>query len=161
MAQSVRRERLLEYPGTRPRAAPPASSALREAARRRGDPSRRQWGTGAEALRSMTEYDSFPYRRWFRGEPRSPLPVVHPRIAGWYPRQDAAYDPRVRAWNEYDQYPRHCFQAACTTRLPSKVCDRYLGSGDGGLEYGCGSCGGCADSQIFDAPTHKEIVMPP
>ena len=41
----------------------------------------------------ITDYDSFPYNRWFRGVARSRVPIVAEREAGWRPRQDACYEP--------------------------------------------------------------------
>jgi len=117
---------------------------------KRGCPSARQWGTGSEILKSVTEYDSFPYKRWFRGQPDNPEPVVHPRIAGWYPRQDGAYTPNIQAWNEYDEKPRHCFQGPCTLKLPSTTKDRTMGCdciNSGGNARGTGGGGAPTPTQ--------------
>jgi hypothetical protein len=178
------------------------------------------YGTQTDVMQHPTEYDSFPYRRWFRGVPGSAEPLVHPRVAGWRLRQDAMYAPtQTRTQiNAYDLYPSHCFEAACSTRLPSRRDDRKMdcacgaravgsrglipgqhfslagsgssasyggyggnGNGDGrggrggGTSVGpretwrsttfgtdaCGSCGGCGDANIFYAPSHSTVVMPP
>jgi len=158
---------------------------LQRWAQRRGHPDTRQWGTGDDILQSVTEYDSFPYRRWWRGAPGnvSGEPVVHPRIAGWYPRQDAAYDVNQYSLNAYDERPDHCWQASCTQKLPTSRSDRRTkcclasgrtatGGGGGGCkggctggapfgEGGCGRCGGCGDANTFYAATHSSVVIPP
>jgi len=71
-----------------------------------------------QAGQVLTDYDTFPYPRWFRGIPRSSDPVVAEREAGWRTINDSCYrvlEPNVdNGWG----YPNHCFEAACSTVFP-------------------------------------------
>ena len=74
--------------------------------------------TTRQAVQVMTDYDTFPYPRYFRGVPQSTVPIVAEREAGWRPRHDNCYKvlepiPEIR-----DPYPNHCFQSACNTVFP-------------------------------------------
>ena len=65
----------------------------------------------------LTDYDSFPYNRWFRGVYYSPDPIVAEREAGWRPRHDSCYklsEPPSKP----EPYPNHCFQTSCNTIYP-------------------------------------------
>lgn len=70
--------------------------------------------TAAEVL---TDHDTFPYPRWWRGVPFSSHPVVAEREAGWRPRHDDCYQvnevPRPNI-----KYPNHCWETACSTVFP-------------------------------------------
>lgn len=65
----------------------------------------------------QTDTDTFPYQRYFRGDPYSPVPIVHSRKAGWCPRQDKCYK-EVRIDDATSYYPNHCFQTAPSTVYP-------------------------------------------
>jgi len=86
--------------------------------------------TKQEASDILTDYDVFPYPRYFRGVPTSSVPIVAEREAGWRPRHDDCYkvlQPPVEA-----NYPNHCFSSACSTVYPcypeylTKYADREL-----------------------------------
>ena len=80
----------------------------------------------------LTDYDTAPYPRWFRGVPDSFLPIVAEREAGWRPRHDNCYklSESPFAHTEHTPYPNHCFEAACSTVYPcypdylQKISDR-------------------------------------
>jgi hypothetical protein len=64
----------------------------------------------------LTDYDNFPYKRWFRGIPESHRPIVAEREAGWRPVQTECYKyvpPNV----SYSVRP-YCFEPACSTVYP-------------------------------------------
>lgn len=69
------------------------------------------------AEQTMTDYDTFPYPRYFRGKPSSSEPVVAEREAGFRFRNDNCYKPNKCKDTEY-KYPKHCFEAACSTVYP-------------------------------------------
>ena len=75
------------------------------------------YATSSQATQVVTDYDTFPYPRYFRGIPESHRPIVAEREAGWRMRQDACYQvnepPHIPIVN-----PNHCFQAACSTVYP-------------------------------------------
>lgn len=75
--------------------------------------------TTKQAAGVLTDYDTFPYPRWFRGVYYSPQPIVAEREAGWRPRHDNCY----RISEPYGiqsqvAYPNHCYEAACSTVYP-------------------------------------------
>mgnify|MGYP003335878145 CR=1 len=63
-----------------------------------------------------SDVDSFPYKRFFRGEYNNSRPVVVDREAGWSQRCDKNYTPIKKVSEEY--YPNHCFQGPVTTVYP-------------------------------------------
>jgi hypothetical protein len=66
---------------------------------------------------TLTDQDTFPYPRWFRGDYMSSDPIVAEREAGWRQRVDSCY--RVNAPPEKQTaYPSHCFESACSTVYP-------------------------------------------
>jgi hypothetical protein len=66
----------------------------------------------------ITDVDSFPYQRFYRGKYNSPNPVIMDREAGWRPRCDDDY--RVVPETIEVSYPNHCFQSATTTVYPCR-----------------------------------------
>ena len=65
----------------------------------------------------LTDFDHFPYRRYFRGIAERSAPLIAEREAGYRPRQDACYRhhrvPKICPVN-------YCWQAPCTTVFPCK-----------------------------------------
>jgi hypothetical protein len=70
------------------------------------------FATTKEAVSVITDYDTFPYPRYFKGEYDNYLPIVAEREAGWRPRHDDAYKikhnnlilrPRCVPGSLYDQ----------------------------------------------------------
>ena len=53
------------------------------------------FATTKEAKSVITDYDTFPYPRYFRGNPESSMPIIAEREAGWRPRHDDAYNANV------------------------------------------------------------------
>ena len=69
--------------------------------------------TVGHSTQVLTDYDTFPYPRYFRGVPESSRPIVAEREAGWRPRHDNCYkvlEPKEQDMN----YPNHCFEAPRT-----------------------------------------------
>jgi hypothetical protein len=64
----------------------------------------------------LTDYDTFPYPRYFRGIPSSDVPVVAEREAGYRPRYDSCYKMKKDIKNV--PYPNNCFQQPCSTISP-------------------------------------------
>jgi len=65
----------------------------------------------------ITDYDHFPYTRWFRGVAESDRPIVAERVAGWRPRNDKCYKPTTCP---EVLKPRLCFQVPCSTQMPCR-----------------------------------------
>jgi len=64
----------------------------------------------------ITDMDSFPYQRYFRGVYNSSEPIVFEREAGWRPRENQCY--REALSYNLPEYPNHCFETACSTVYP-------------------------------------------
>lgn len=69
-----------------------------------------------QASQVVTDYDTFPYPRYFRGVPESTVPIVAEREAVWRPRHDSCY--KVLEPPGQIRYPNHCYETACSTTLP-------------------------------------------
>ena len=66
----------------------------------------------------ITDMDTFPYPRFYRGRYESSRPIIIDREAGWRKRCDINY---VYTPTHVEiPYPNHCFQAATTTVYPCK-----------------------------------------
>lgn len=74
------------------------------------------YATRNEVSDVITDYDSFPYTRWWRGVTGLSKPVVIEREAGYRPRHDDCY--RVQKPQTQRLDPNHCFEAACSTVYP-------------------------------------------
>ena len=150
---------LAKDPSYKYSAFPVPKTALQHYINRRNDWDVVENGDGSQIFQNVTEYDSFPYKRWFKGQYDKPYPLIHPRIAGWYPRQDALEEPAINRYNIYDQYPDHVFEASCNLRLPSR--NNIWGSV--GPRYASTGC----DASNYDAPWRDaetplaEYTVPP
>ena len=63
-----------------------------------------------------TDMDSFPYKRFYRGQYDSPTPIVMSREAGYRVRHDKCYKPLIKA--EVTPKPNHCFEGPCSVVYP-------------------------------------------
>lgn len=80
----------------------------------------------------LTDYDTFPYTRYFRGVAESTVPIVAEREAGWRPRNEDCYNSYyVRAEKQKKHHdivtPRNYFQPACSTLYPRYVSEIDIG----------------------------------
>ena len=74
------------------------------------------FGTSNEAEKTLTDFDHFPYTRFYRGVYTSKDPITIEREAGWRPHRQQCYTPNC--CNEPSIYPNHCFETACSTVFP-------------------------------------------
>lgn len=74
------------------------------------------FATAGNAVQTITDHDTFPYPRYYRGIAGLSDPVIADREAGWRKRHDSCYE--VNAPPIWDNYPNHCFQSACSTVYP-------------------------------------------
>lgn len=74
------------------------------------------YATTSTAASVLTDYDQFPYHRWFRGQYKSSKPIVAEREAGWRMRTND-HNVSNHTKNQQD-YPHHCFEAPCSTVYP-------------------------------------------
>ena len=65
-----------------------------------------------------TDYDVFPYTRFFRGVPLSSEPIFAEREAGWMLRNDDYYKASKISEILKPPPPNLCFQSACSTIRP-------------------------------------------
>lgn len=75
------------------------------------------YATIEHSVQVLTDYDVFPYPRWYRGIPTSSEPIVAEREAGWRIRHDDYYHPVCEPETPIP-YPNHCFQGPCSLVLP-------------------------------------------
>jgi hypothetical protein len=70
-----------------------------------------------EVNQCITDMDSFPYKRFYRGQADKSYPIVFDRAAGWRPRfdQENSATPYLVAPS---QKPDYCFEAPCSTVYP-------------------------------------------
>ena len=54
------------------------------------------YATTKQATSVITDYDTFPYPRYFRGVAEMSEPIVAEREAGWRPRHDDSYEENVQ-----------------------------------------------------------------
>ena len=64
----------------------------------------------------VTDYDHWPYNRWYRGVYYYPEPIIAEREAGWRPLHNSCY--AINIPSEPEQKPHNCFEAPCTTTFP-------------------------------------------
>jgi hypothetical protein len=74
------------------------------------------YANGLTAVGSITDFDHFPYTRFWRGIPNSSNPVVMEREAGWRPREDQCYETTTST--EQPMYANNCFESACSVVYP-------------------------------------------
>jgi hypothetical protein len=66
---------------------------------------------------TVTDMDTFPYPRHYRGIYQLSEPVVFEREAGWRQRHDVCYTPLY----EYTpSNPQYCWQVPCSTVFPCR-----------------------------------------
>lgn len=68
----------------------------------------------------LTDYDNFPYNRWFRGIPNHFEPIVAEREAGFRPINNQCYNPEKDYKQDLDRGDLYCFQPSCSTVYPCK-----------------------------------------
>lgn len=71
-----------------------------------------------ESGSTFTDFDNFPYNRFYRGVYYSPYPVVIEREAGFRPRRDDCYQMNIPYDRKNHIYPNHCFESACSVVYP-------------------------------------------
>lgn len=76
------------------------------------------YATSNQCEEVITDYDVFPYTRWYRGVPGIDVPIVAEREAGFRIRHDDCY--KAPCMIENVVYPEHCFEAACSTVFPCR-----------------------------------------
>ena len=74
------------------------------------------YATVGTASSVITDMDSFPYNRYFRGQYNSSVPIVFEREAGFRRINTTCYDKNID--RGIPQYPNHCFQVPCSTVYP-------------------------------------------
>ena len=76
------------------------------------------YATRETVSRCVTDMDDFPYRRFYRGEATNDMPVIMEREAGYRHVEQNCYtiQPTYTV-----AYPRHRFEAPCSTVYPSTI----------------------------------------
>jgi len=79
------------------------------------------YGTNNDLNNVITDYDHFPYTRFYRGSYMSPDPIVSEREAGYRPVKNECY--ASNGCYTKPIYPKHCFQSGCSVVYPCNVTD--------------------------------------
>jgi hypothetical protein len=74
------------------------------------------YGTLESGSGCLTDMDNFPYKRYFRGIPDSPYPIVAEREAGWRPVNNDCYN--VEDPTKIKNIHKNCFESACSVVYP-------------------------------------------
>ena len=74
--------------------------------------------TSVDSTGVVTDYDVFPYPRYFRGVPTSDKPIVAEREAGWRQRNPGCYRPNVSTVTVSNPIPHLDFQAPDNMVIP-------------------------------------------
>jgi hypothetical protein len=83
--------------------------------------------TSNDVSTTITEYDNFPYNRWFKGVYNSDTPFIAEREAGWRIRDDECYNKNINErCSSIDHKPNVCFQIPCSTVLPCRRPNEYI-----------------------------------
>lgn len=81
---------------------------------------------------TVTDYDVFPYDRYYRGIPGYSDPVVAERETGFRRREQGCYNLNVPKCATESLYPHHCYESACSTVFPCFSRDSNLS-----IKQGC------------------------
>ena len=84
------------------------------------------WSSAKTNKNVITDYDNFPYTRYFRGHPDSSIPIVAEREAGWRPRNEDCYNNDLIREDKNKKHhdivrPRNYFQPACSVVYPKYI----------------------------------------
>ena len=74
------------------------------------------FATGGHVLQTITDHDTFPYPRFYRGIVGLSEPVIAEREAGWRKINDSCYE--VNSPPIPNNYPNNCFQSGASTVYP-------------------------------------------
>jgi hypothetical protein len=80
------------------------------------------YGTVCDAESVTTDYDHFPYTRWFRGKYNSEQPIIAEREAGFRRRNDSCYK-LVKCKEDQIEKPKVCFAYPAGTTFPCVPCE--------------------------------------
>ena len=76
------------------------------------------YGTLSSGKDVITDYDTWPYTRWYRGVPQSYMPMVADRESGW---RNPAKGQYIKPIVTKSKNPPHCFQSACSVVYPCSI----------------------------------------
>ena len=73
------------------------------------------YATQKDTRQVITDFDHFPYQRWYRGVHTSPYPVIIEREAGYRQQEQSCYKEKIITKSEY---PKHCFEGPASVVYP-------------------------------------------
>jgi len=100
------------------------------------------YGTIQNSKNVITDYDTFPYTRYFRGEAHYDIPIVAEREAGWRPRNEDCYnacffkDEKAKKHHDVNT-PIHYFQPPCSVVYPKYKNENDISLTDVKLNENC------------------------
>lgn len=73
------------------------------------------YATQGDTRQVITDFDHFPYQRFYRGVHASPTPVILEREAGYRKLEPSCYREKIIVKSEY---PKHCFEGPASVVYP-------------------------------------------
>jgi hypothetical protein len=73
------------------------------------------YATTKDVRQIETDFDHFPYKRFYRGVYNSPKPVIIEREAGYRQIEPTCYKEKLIVKSEY---PKHCFEGPASVVYP-------------------------------------------
>lgn len=100
------------------------------------------WSSTSTNKNVITDYDTFPYTRYYRGNPDSSIPIVAEREAGWRPRNEDCYNSVLIREDKNKKHhdivrPRNYFQPACSVVYPKYINPNDISLTDVKLNENC------------------------
>lgn len=100
------------------------------------------WSSSKTNKNVITDYDTFPYTRYFRGDIESDIPIISEREAGWRPRNEDCYNSDLIREDKNKKHhdivrPRNYFQPACSVVYPKYINPNDISLTDVKLNENC------------------------
>jgi hypothetical protein len=73
------------------------------------------YATQADTRQVVTDFDHFPYQRFYRGIHNSEYPTIIEREAGYRQQEQSCYREKLIVKSEY---PKHCFEGPASVVYP-------------------------------------------
>jgi hypothetical protein len=73
------------------------------------------YATQKDIRQVTTDFDHFPYQRFYRGVHTSPYPVIIDREAGYRKQENSCYREQLIVKKDY---PKHCFEGPASVVYP-------------------------------------------
>jgi hypothetical protein len=73
------------------------------------------YATKQDVRKVITDFDNFPYQRFYRGVYNNPKPIIIEREAGYRKQENLCYKEKIIT---KPVYPKHCFEGPSSVVYP-------------------------------------------